>query len=363
MYQELSHYQRFNPEHKHTASDSFSKLEQVKFPLDFSGKRYLDIGCNTGFFCFAAEERGASESVGIDVNKDFVELGTKISEELGLKRTRLLNLSWDDLDKVEGKFDVVSLMSALHYRERNMHSLMENVYRKIGLGGLFILEAGISPLRPDDVLVETLVRKVDQEGGSKTYYPNEKCVYDMLSQFDDVRKVGRSQDLDERPRYVFHAVRSLPTLNSPDIVENTFKKHPELKAMFKTVLGIADIEINSLSFHVSSRSADLANGQWVSFDRHPVYQFVYDPNPWTMGRLAEYFEAVNTNRTTANSLLSSVRDTVERLESFTRSYDPVLHGSLPVVHVDGRRVIDGTNRLLMLLFSGTKKAKVIFVGG
>ena len=43
---------------------------------DVKDKTVLDIGCNTGMFCFEALKRGAREVTGLDKNVDFVQAAT-----------------------------------------------------------------------------------------------------------------------------------------------------------------------------------------------------------------------------------------------------------------------------------------------
>lgn len=56
MHVERSKYQRFLPGQS-SANDTFAKLRALDLP-DMSGKSYLDVACNTGFFCMEAERRG-----------------------------------------------------------------------------------------------------------------------------------------------------------------------------------------------------------------------------------------------------------------------------------------------------------------
>ena len=41
--------------------------------IDFGGKRFLDIGCNSGQYCLMARKQGAAEVIGIDINNKRLE--------------------------------------------------------------------------------------------------------------------------------------------------------------------------------------------------------------------------------------------------------------------------------------------------
>jgi ribosomal protein L11 methylase PrmA len=53
-------------------SPSRQKLERLELP-DMSGKAFLDIGRNEGFFCDAALRNGASRVVGMDNDPQVIE--------------------------------------------------------------------------------------------------------------------------------------------------------------------------------------------------------------------------------------------------------------------------------------------------
>ena len=57
----MAQYQTFPG--KTGASRTAEKLKALLLP-DLSGKRFLDVGCNEGFFCGFAKHCGAERSVG-----------------------------------------------------------------------------------------------------------------------------------------------------------------------------------------------------------------------------------------------------------------------------------------------------------
>lgn len=51
--------------------------------IDFKGKTFLDIGCNSGQYCFLAKDRGASRVVGIDTDKKRIAQARVLAENEG----------------------------------------------------------------------------------------------------------------------------------------------------------------------------------------------------------------------------------------------------------------------------------------
>ncbi len=131
-------YQSHYPGQK-SMVDSFEKLERLKIPKNLKGKSFLDIGCNEGFFCNVAIERGASRVVGIDNDKNFINNAKEI---YGNKGIIFLHEDWYNLPNE--KFDIILWASAMHYELDPLKVLMK-IANILNDDGLFILECGIAP--------------------------------------------------------------------------------------------------------------------------------------------------------------------------------------------------------------------------
>ena len=59
-----------------------ASLNRFGYPTDFAGKTVLDIGCNSGFYSFAAKLRGARSVLGIDYFQHCVDQATLMREIL-----------------------------------------------------------------------------------------------------------------------------------------------------------------------------------------------------------------------------------------------------------------------------------------
>ena len=72
---------------------------------DIIGKRVLDLGCGTGRLAIGAAYLGASEVVGIDIDKEVVEIAKDAAKSLGVDEST----SWvaGDLYSLRGRYDTV----------------------------------------------------------------------------------------------------------------------------------------------------------------------------------------------------------------------------------------------------------------
>lgn len=83
------------------------------FPADMTGKTVLDLGCNSGYFCFEALRRGASRVVGVDHSETAIRGARKLAECLGAK-AEFLHRDWNT-DPVTEVFDYVLCLNVLHH--------------------------------------------------------------------------------------------------------------------------------------------------------------------------------------------------------------------------------------------------------
>jgi len=117
---------------------NFDRMHMMVSAFDFTHKTLLDIGCNSGWFCFQAKLLGAKKVVGID----YAESGTmgsaiyyaKVLEKkfrLGMKfyNRDLGKVDFAALRQKEGvqKFDVTLLLSVLHHIKEKK-ALVDELY-------------------------------------------------------------------------------------------------------------------------------------------------------------------------------------------------------------------------------------------
>ncbi|QJB56433.1 methyltransferase domain-containing protein [Pseudodesulfovibrio sp. zrk46] len=93
------------------ASDqSWANVMRLNF--DFTGKTVADLGAMHGYFCFRAEELGAKEVLGLEVNPSSVEVAREIAKYRKSKCTfEVCDVTTDELPKR----DIYLVMNMLHW--------------------------------------------------------------------------------------------------------------------------------------------------------------------------------------------------------------------------------------------------------
>jgi SAM-dependent methyltransferase len=182
-------------------TNSLHKLERLKIPTDLSGMLALDIGCNEGFFCNVAGQRGA-QVVGIDENEKFLAEATR---RYASDKVSFLNQSWSQLP--QGSFDLILWTSAMHY-ELDPAAVLRNIARALAPDGLFILECGVMQIPRKE-----MVYKVRHDGG--LWYPTLPFLENILSEAGFSHRIISEPELvgtDPVPRVVIHCNARLPTV-------------------------------------------------------------------------------------------------------------------------------------------------------
>lgn len=93
-------------------------LKRKAIPLpDLVGKTVLDVGCDHGYWCWLAYDLGASHVVGLDRNRDGIDLIVRNTREAQSNRA---GCAFSEINvgkqwRYFGKFDVVFCFSMYHY--------------------------------------------------------------------------------------------------------------------------------------------------------------------------------------------------------------------------------------------------------
>jgi SAM-dependent methyltransferase len=170
-------------------SSSLEKLEALRLP-SMRGKRFLDVGCNEGFFCGYALWQGAARSVGIDRSSAVIAKARQ-----RFPGCEFLHQGWDTLP--QGPFDVILLASSLHYAD-DQAALVHALANHLAPDGLLVLELGMHPSAKNEwVLVK---RGIDERT-----FPSRKKLIEVLQNYA-WKFIGRSvsQAGDPVGRVVVH---------------------------------------------------------------------------------------------------------------------------------------------------------------
>lgn len=176
-------------------SASSKKLAALRLP-PLSGKRFLDVGCNEGFFCGYALFEGASQVVGMDKSADAIG-----KAKLRFPDAEFINQSWNRLP--EGRFDVITLLSALHYAE-DQEALIYQLMNLLADDGLLVLEISMAPGTQNEWV--KVQRAIDER-----FFPTRNKLGHILKDYA-WKVIGHSvmQAGDPLQRYVVHVRKLKP---------------------------------------------------------------------------------------------------------------------------------------------------------
>lgn len=177
-------------------SDSFGKLDAIKLP-NLKDKRFLDLGCNAGFFCKHAVEQGASKVVGVDRHQPTLDEAAK-----NVPQAQFINADWMEIDEQE--FDVIICLSSFHYA-KDPSRLLQKIHNMLAPGGVFVFEGGI--VASNKALWMPVTR-----GKKHEMFPTRPLWETVLLKDFAFRRMGRSVDQkgDPLPRWVYHCRKKQP---------------------------------------------------------------------------------------------------------------------------------------------------------
>ncbi len=121
-------YQRIElPHGLTTEGEDRGPTADMIFPDRMDGKTVLDLGCNHGFFCFDALDRGAASAVGLEHSKQIVRRARILGQIKGSEAT----FAHHDLNSspVNSRFDFILCLNVLHHLDNpllQLESMMAN---------------------------------------------------------------------------------------------------------------------------------------------------------------------------------------------------------------------------------------------
>lgn len=164
-------YKKFNASH---LSDLLSR-----------NSRFLDIGCNAGFYCFKAAQVTGDAVVGIDMNKHWLEIGSQVNNSIIKKdNIRFLNAdAFEFLSVKSSEFDVIHCSSTYHYFRERQTDFIRSAREALSLDGFLVLEVELSDEITDQPHTVYRARGVDP---SPCAFPNRMLFIEQVSEYFDV---------------------------------------------------------------------------------------------------------------------------------------------------------------------------------
>ena len=82
------------------------------------GKRFLDVGCNSGGYCFAARDLGAAETYGFDVRQHWIDQATFIRDEVRREDPKAMRFEQNQIAHVAAigeQYDMTMFKGVLYH--------------------------------------------------------------------------------------------------------------------------------------------------------------------------------------------------------------------------------------------------------
>ena len=121
-------------EKKDNANDLFEIPALLSLLPDLSGKSLLDLGCGYGEHCKMFINMGAANVVGVDISEKMLEVAHRANSD---PKITYLNIPIEDIDKLDGQFDVVISSLAIHYVD-SFAEVVKKIYDKMNTDGVFV---------------------------------------------------------------------------------------------------------------------------------------------------------------------------------------------------------------------------------
>lgn len=181
-------------------SYSEAKLAAIQLP-PLAGKRFLDLGCNAGFYCGKAHEHGATRVLGVDLDPNIIKVAGERHPGCEFR-----DGGWDRFP--EGEFDIVICLSAIHYA-RDFLTLGANIHSALSPEGVFILEGGL--LDPEGKLFTDIPIPVWRKVGDRCRHLSHGFLTRHLLRGFDWKIVSDSvaRGGDPIKRFLIHAKRGV----------------------------------------------------------------------------------------------------------------------------------------------------------
>lgn len=131
---------RFFEHFKSCREDEINFNDVIETPIimsimpDLSGKRILDIGCGMGQHAKQYSDMGASSVLGTDISEKMLAYARSNNAAENIEYRKL---AFEDLDKLDGRFDVITSSLAFDYAQ-DLRSVLKGIHSLLYNGGKLV---------------------------------------------------------------------------------------------------------------------------------------------------------------------------------------------------------------------------------
>lgn len=140
MQQNIYDNDKFFESFKGLRADEINFNDLIETPIllgmmpDLKGKRVLDVGCGMGQHARQYSDLGALSVLGTDISEKMLNYARENNSAATIKYMRL---PFEDLDKLEGEFDVITSSLAFDYAE-DLCDVLKKIYALLVPGGKLV---------------------------------------------------------------------------------------------------------------------------------------------------------------------------------------------------------------------------------
>jgi tRNA (mo5U34)-methyltransferase len=194
--------------HRHYMENRWKYLSEF-LPGDLSGKRVLDIGCNSGFFALQMKERNAREVVGIDIMPHCLAQSRFVSHWFG-QAMELRQLTAYDVASL-GEFDIVVFIGVLYHLRHPLYAIDK-----------------VASICRDTMYLQSMIRGDTRDFSPAPDYPqNEENVF-KVPEFPRMYFIEKSLNGDESNWWVPNTSCLMAMSRSAGFRDVRQSSHPEL---------------------------------------------------------------------------------------------------------------------------------------
>lgn len=130
------------PDSNTSAKYEASHLDDIVQKSD----RFVDIGCNAGYFCFRISEKTNGPIIGIDINRHWLEIASHLNNSIFLQDniTFLQADAIDFLSENRDAFEIIHCASTYHYLRERQVDFLRAAHHALTNKGTLVLEVELA---------------------------------------------------------------------------------------------------------------------------------------------------------------------------------------------------------------------------